>query len=131
MTARSHVHGEAFCVMRYQSDDGTESEMIWNSRDGVTPFTLTLRSGKQATHVDWPSDVYCPDHAKHMAPGDRYFVDLDPETALALASDRVEEYWDHPEYPMNGRYASKEMAAQSLAAGYLEQPGSPHLKEWQ
>jgi hypothetical protein len=126
---RKHVHGEAFMVMQYRSDDGTETEHIWNSRDGVTPFVVTLRSGKTASHVDWRSDVYCPNHFQHMGPGDRYFTDLDPEAALALASERVEEYWDHPEYPMKGRYESKDQAAQSLAASYMEGPGSPHLKE--
>lgn len=129
MTDHGHAHGEAFMVMQYLSDDGTETEWIWNSRDGVTPFIVTLKSGKTATHAHFAGDRYCPNHAEHMVTGDRYFADLDPETAYALAGNRVEEYWDHPEYPMKGRYESKEQAAQALASSYLEGPSSPTLKE--
>ena len=49
-------HPEAFMIMTYRADDGIEEERIWNSRDGVTPFVITLRNGKQATHVDWGQD---------------------------------------------------------------------------
>jgi hypothetical protein len=66
-----YKHMEAFRLMTYRSDDGTEEELIWNSRDGVTPFVIRLRSGKTATHVNWTNDRRIPDHQlKH---GDRYF----------------------------------------------------------
>ena len=123
-----HVHGEAFAVMCYRADDG-EQEFLWNSRDGVTPFVITLRSGKEATHVEWQNDVYCPDHMAHMSVGDRYFADLDPESALIMATQRVEEWWDHPEYPMSARWTDKEHAAQDLAKGYMDPPGSPTIRE--
>jgi len=45
----SYRHAGAFCLMTYRADDGTEEEQVWNSRDGVTPFVITLRSGKAAT----------------------------------------------------------------------------------
>lgn len=126
----AHRHAEAFKVMRYQTADGSESELIWNSRDGVTPFCVTLPSGAEATHVDWNADVYCPDHAEHMKPGDRYFVDLDGEAALMLAEANVEAWWDHPQYPMSKRWATKDAAVRDLAQGYLTPAGSPHLKVW-
>lgn len=51
------AHQEAYCLMQYDADDGTETEVVWNSRDGVTPFGITLRSGKPATHARWGEDV--------------------------------------------------------------------------
>lgn len=120
-------HVEAFCLMQYRSDHGTESEAIWNSRDGVTPFIITLRSGKQATHVNWNLDIRLPDY--RPAIGDRIFVDLTRERAFELAAERVEGWWDHPEYPMRGRYPTKEAAAESLAEGYYGDGHSPHLAE--
>lgn len=66
-----YQHAEAFCLMTYRADDGSEEEVIWNSRDGVTPFTVRLLSGKTATHVNWAADRAVPDHRlKH---GERYF----------------------------------------------------------
>lgn len=124
---KPHVHGEAFMVMTYRADDG-ETERVWNSRDGVTPFCITLRSGKEATHVNWSQDVYCPSHADHMAAGERYFADLDPETALAHAEENVERWWGHPDYPMSARWPDKATAARDLAKGYLT-PGAPTIKE--
>lgn len=54
-----YAHAEAFCLMTYRADDG------------VTPFVITLKSGKTASHVNWAADVRRPDHV--LAPGERYF----------------------------------------------------------
>ena len=67
-----YQHAEAFCLMTYRSDDGSEEEVIWNSRDGVTPFTVRLLSGKRATHVNWAADQASPGHKP--GPGERYFA---------------------------------------------------------
>ena len=91
-----HVHGEAFRLMTYRADDGSESEVIWNSRDGITPFIVTLRSGKQATHIGpWKSDPYRPDYSP--PPGSRMFVDLTPERMRSIQQANVERWWDDPE----------------------------------
>lgn len=125
--SRGHVHGEAWCLMAYRADDGTETEVVWNSRDGVTPFVITLRSGKQATHVAWGNDVRKPDYRPTI--GDRIFIDLTLERARELAAERVEEYWDHPDYPMRSRYANKDAAGEVLAADYYGDGHSPYLAE--
>lgn len=122
-----HVHGEAFRLMQYRSDDGTETEVIWNSRDGVTPFVITLRSGKQASHVNWNHDFYKPDFRPTI--GDRIFIDLTHEIALHLAAERVEEYWEHPDYPMKGRWPNKAAAAAALAKDYYGDGHAPYLAE--
>jgi hypothetical protein len=42
-------HKEAFMLMRYVSDGGTDEKLIWNSRDGVTPFQVHI-DGLRYTH---------------------------------------------------------------------------------
>jgi len=43
LTPLGHRHVEAFCLMHYACDCG-HHEVIWNSRDGVTPFTAPCPS---------------------------------------------------------------------------------------
>lgn len=121
-------HPEAFCLMQYEADDGSETEVIWNSRDGVTPFCVTLKSGKSATHARWSEDVRV---SRTMADalGVRRFVDMDNDTALQLARQRVDDWWSHPEYPMSGRWASKDEAARDLAVSYVGDGHAPHLAD--
>jgi len=114
-------HAEAFCLMTYRSADGTEEEQLWNSRDGVTPFVIELRSGKMAQHVDWNRDRRIPDYVPPV--GSRIFVDLTPERAREHAAVMVEEYWEHPETPMCDVYVSKEDAINELAKNQLETGG--------
>jgi hypothetical protein len=54
-----HAHVEAFCLMTYETKDGSVTERIWNSRDGVTPFVVYTRDGKtEMQHVRWQEDRY-------------------------------------------------------------------------
>lgn len=46
-------HREAFMLMRYVSTGGTDVKLVWNSRDGVTPFSMHI-GGMEYTH-DIPS----------------------------------------------------------------------------
>lgn len=116
------------CVGSRRDDGCGQGEMVWNSRDGVTPFIISCRfCGSEAKHIQWQQDVYLPNYEPPV--GSRVFVDLDPEKALELAWQRVEQYWDHPEYPMRGRYSSKEEIAQILAKEYYDDGGQPHLIE--
>lgn len=118
----THVHGEAFCHMLYRADDGTEEEWIWNSRDGVTPFVITLRSGKEARHVEWHRDRYDPGHQPQ--PGERIFRDLLPDSAIVKRREFVEHWWDNPEMPMSEHPflgpMGKEGAARHLAMSDLD-----------
>jgi hypothetical protein len=126
-------HQEAFCLMSYVSDDGKTGELLWNSRDGVTPFVVHSRDGVEMTHVDWASDICAPYF--RPPPGMRVFVDMTEELALEAARENVEKWWDHPEYPMSSRWATKEDAAKALAADYvggvttIETPARPPAKK--
>jgi len=124
-------HREAYCLMAYVSDDGLTGELIWNSRDGVTPFCVTSRDGVEMTHVDWAKDVYAPQF--RPVPGMRVFVDMTKEMASEAARENVERWWDHPEYPMSKRHRTKEDAAKVFAKEYvggvtiIETPARPSI----
>lgn len=71
----SHVHAEAFCLMYYQCEKCYIVELIWNSRDGVTPFIINcVACGGAMRHENWHLDKYLPDYVPQ--PGQRYFIDL-------------------------------------------------------
>lgn len=124
---REHKHVEAFNLMKYLSDDGTEEEIIWNSRDGVTPFVVSLRSGKSATHVDWVRDVYSPDFDPPV--GSRVFVDLTLEAARRYAEKRTEQYWRTNAFGCRQMYKTKDQMVDALVTETLDRPGAPDLIE--
>lgn len=126
MQAQPHRHPEAFCLMQYQSDDGTETEVIWNSRDGVTPFIVTLPSGKQATHVRWGEDVRVS-VTMARALGVRWFVDATRENMVDAALEWVEKYWDHPDYPISRRWSTKREAIDFTLDSWVGEGGHPTL----
>lgn len=103
--------------MVYVSDDGQTGELIWNARDGVTPFAVTSRDGVEMTHVDWERDVYAPDF--RPPPGMRMFVTMNQEQARQEATEFVTKWWQHPEYPMNRAYRSQPEAIEHLAREYV------------
>jgi hypothetical protein len=126
---RPYAHPEAFALMRYRADDGTEEEQVWNSRDGVTPFVIRLRSGKQATHVDWDQDVRMPEDFTPPQ-GMRYFADLTPERARAHAARNYDSWSSDPRWAPDVRRvygANRDLAIAALAGSYLERAGAPDL----
>lgn len=126
MSAGDVRHREAYCLMRYRTDDGRTEELIWNSRDGVTPFICTHRDGRQMQHIDWASDVPSPAHTPK--PGDLVFMDMTEEFAGEAAARNVERWWNDPKHPMREFYASKEEAVAKMVKEYTETPGQPTLR---
>lgn len=86
-----YEHAEAFNLMWYCCFNSMcqHTEQIWNSRDGVAPFTLRCPScGKlDLTHVNWSMDVHAPEHKLHK--GQRYFRDGTAKEAIQIIHDRV------------------------------------------
>jgi hypothetical protein len=121
--ARGNYHPEAFCLMQYASKDGSERELIWNSRDGVTPFCILSRSSVEMQHVNWKQDRYVPQHLPRV--GDRIFVDLTFERAIETQRQNVERWWDEEEMPMKDDPElgpmGKEGAARHLAHEEMKQ----------
>lgn len=119
------MYNEAYCLMQYQDEVTGEIEWLWNSRDGVTPFMVRSRKGNMSKHINWGEDRRATDHVPEV--GDRIFVDLDEQTARALAASTVERDWDHPEYPMRDAYDSKKQAIKALAEAYVGNGNEPHI----
>ena len=69
---QEYSYRSAFCLMKYSTVDGLETEWLWNSRDGVTPFCITNRDlTREMRHVDWHRDMRLPNY--QPAEGQRIF----------------------------------------------------------
>ena len=88
-TARGHLHIEAFCLMQYACKACKHFEVIWNSRDGVTPFCTACPSCglPHLYHVNFHADTYAPNHKPHH--GQRVWVSMTRERAYALARRNI------------------------------------------
>jgi hypothetical protein len=118
----NHDHKEAFCLMQYRSKDGTESEQIWNSRDGVTPFGVLSRNGKQMYHVEWNNDEYDP----YFVPpsGMRIFVNATRELVTQALTKYVEKiFTEHG----GGYWRTREEAFEALLPDWLKDGTAPWL----
>lgn len=120
-------HREAFCLMQYQDEETGEVEVIWNSRDGVTPFGLTSRRGNPSTHVNWDKDACCPMFIPNV--GDRVFVDMTLKQATEFRTRFVEEHWDKEfcgvKMKDSGHWDTKDEAIIDLAASDFADGHSP------
>jgi hypothetical protein len=115
--------------MRYRSlDDPGDVEEVWNSRDGITPYTILMRSGSTGTHADWATMVPRPDYQPPA--GSRVFVDLTPEIARANAGAYVKRIWD--DQGAEGMLARQDYkSADDMLAALISdiKPGEPALVE--
>lgn len=136
-SARSHGHtfGEAFMLMRYACRDCGKNELIWNSRDGITPFGVGCsREDCDGTmnHIDWRGDLYAP--AYKPSPGERFFRDGTPDEAAAIMQRRIDMTRD--QYPVTPEYERElvEGARNAHATGdqnfHEFQKGWPTLDVW-
>jgi hypothetical protein len=84
-----HNHREAWCHMQYAGKGRAGSIVltIWNSRDGVTPFTMFCKEyGIGLQHINWAADRYDPDYKPKK--GDLIWRDLTIEEARTRAIKR-------------------------------------------
>lgn len=84
----NYRHKEAFCLMQYRCRCG-HNELIWNSRDGVTPFSMCCPSCGELDmcHINFMADRCMPDHKPHF--GQRMWVSMTQDRALHLARLRT------------------------------------------
>jgi hypothetical protein len=124
--------------MQYQDKVTGEIEVLWNSRDGVTPFTITSRAGNEAQHVNFQNDIRAPDFVPPK--GTRIFVDASPDQPHIRRSAReyVEKYWTldigggmtmrNTLTNENGAQLTKGQAVDFFIAEWTK-PGSPTIIE--
>ena len=117
-----YLHGEAFMLMNYESTDGKVKEVLWNSRDGVTPFILHSVDGVEMAHTDWDHDKRERGHIPKV--GTRMFVDLTKEKMLEYKRTLVERAWDDEKYPLK-EYEEMDVLGKAGAAYKLA------YSEWQ
>jgi hypothetical protein len=92
-------HAEAFCVMQYRCENDCR-EFLWNSRDGVTPFTIKCaQCGGSMEHVNWQDAVrlLTIEEVHQIFPDvQRVFVDASPfhKHIRASAEEYVNKWWD-------------------------------------
>lgn len=118
-------------LMSYEGEGGRR-EWIWNSRDGITPFSVRSADGlADLQHANFHLDRYEPLHVPVV--GARVFVDLTEELARPLAITYVDHWWndanlpmvDHPQLGPMGKDAAAEYF---IAAWISEWSGhAPHV----
>lgn len=120
----SLTHRESYCLMPYANRQG-KVEWLWNSRDGVTPFTID----EDMFHVQWNLDVFCPFFVPPI--GMRIFADLTHAKAMEYARKRVARYWNDGSYPFSEHPSFKNMgqeeAARHIAASMMVPKGQPDI----
>ena len=85
-----YQHAEAFCLMTYRCLDCGKEEMLWNSRDGVTPFFIDCKFCKrESQHVNWQKDRRVTDYVPPK--GQRIFVDMTDDRKKEIAKKRIEQ----------------------------------------
>jgi len=103
--AGKYNHVEAYCLMHYGCKDCSSIEILWNSRDGVTPFIIKcLECGGEANHVRWELDDCLPDFKPSL--GMRVFVDITLEKVHEYAKKRIDSFkgTEHEIKPESTRY---------------------------
>lgn len=116
------LHGEAFQLMLYASDDGAKKAWFWNSRDGVTPFGASI-DGVSCNHAmrEYRATYHglLPDEAEFV------WVDYDP----SAWADMMRRKWEHFR-DMDGPYGGVAFTEQfptpeSFASGEPFRSGEP------
>ena len=120
-------HKEAFYLMDYQCVKCGTSEILWNSRDGVTPFGIKcLKCNKDMLHTNWERDSCNPDFKAPL--GSRIFIDLTPEKHREYITKRAKTFWDNESFKEDTRrrYETLEKFIDSLCTSF--KPGEPDIK---
>ena len=88
---------KAYCLMKYQSEDQVITEILWNSRDGVTPFIIPAKDGEtRLQHVEFEKDELAIWHVPAI--GSRIFKDQPFEVWIEKEIQRTRRFWDHPDF---------------------------------
>ncbi|MFW9930651.1 MAG: hypothetical protein ACFFD1_14780 [Candidatus Thorarchaeota archaeon] len=95
MENKSYQHPEAFCLMQYACEKCYNLEVLWNSRDGVTPFTVgcTICHGMMR-HIRWEQDQFYPDFIPPVGTRVFYSCKNIHEIIQMIFDSYTEEIWN-------------------------------------
>ena len=128
MSEEKYDHAEAFCLMHYKcvSISCGKLEVLWNSRDGVTPFMIQCKEcDGEMQHTAFGADRCVPDFFPEH--GRRVFVDFPEHFREVFKKCQIQTQWDCPPYPMKDRWETKEDALKALMEDDELQDGSPYV----
>lgn len=110
-----YQHAEAFCLMKYECEKCRREEIIWNARDGVTPFMIPCTSvcDGMMKHIHWHFDKLVPDYLPER--GQRVFVDLTPQIKEVFTRANVRAWWTRDPFPMKDSFATQMEAVEQLS----------------
>lgn len=125
-----HQYKEAFCLMLYRCDACNCIELLWNSRNGVTPFCVRCRQCPGGmTHANWELDKRMPNYKPHT--GQRVFVDLTEEKCRKYTAKKVDAFWNDGNFPMSEMFATKEEGIEALMKDFSSDKGEPDIIVWE
>ncbi len=117
-------HAEAFNLMSYKCEKCGTLEVLWNSRDGVTPFIIGCRCGGSMQHIDWHKDIRIEDYIPRK--GQRIFIDIPESLKKPIALKRIDIFKSTPH---EVKEAEKEKVMKSIIDGM--QKGEPYVITWE
>lgn len=121
-----YIYAEAYCLMWYACTCG-HRELVWNSRDGVTPFGMLCPSCGNATlnHVDWDLDKRSPKHELNFR--QRFWRDGTKEEALIIFSQRMKAFKAAGNTPKEG-YEKQVLCDINKSSSVYFPSGWPYLE---
>ena len=119
-----HQHAEAFWLMKYTCQDCGHEEVIWNSRDGVTPFGIRCMACGEINMLHKGPDRYAPNHVPTV--GQYIWITFPDSLRLPFGRGRVQS-GDGTQFQVDDPQAMEE-----IAKGIADdmQPGEPYLLQW-
>lgn len=104
-------------------EDGSESEVLWNSRDGQVPIEIkSAKTGRPMTRV-MQNDAFEPGYVPKV--GERIFVDITEARARMFAARRLELAEQTNPAELHAQFASRQEALQTI----FEQVNVPGLTD--
>ena len=119
-----YKNNDAFLLMNYRCEKCGQLEIIWNSRDGVTPFTAKCQKcDGWISHILWECDKRTPEYKPKI--GSRIFINLTEGRYNQKKKEYIDNNWENGPMAMCKAFKTKEEAFRILANDFKE--GMPEL----
>jgi len=122
--SEKYNHKEAFCLMSYKCEKCHDVEILWNSRDGVTPFIIgCTKCNGSMKHILWVFDKCVPNYRPEK--GMRIFKSHTLESYKKGAKEYAQNLWDKNIHGARERYKSAEELYKVVSNDFQE--GQPYV----